>query len=271
MFEDLDDPGTGYSPQSASAAAAPPSYGGGPPAGQSYADGGGGYGGGQHPGGYQKGGGGGGYGGQRQGGYGGGQRQGGYGGGGQRQGGGFQRKPDELQDPYVAIGLYVEKVFPQEVKEEFYSLASKCLAKKMAVRVNADDPEFIQRLQQLSREKVEIYLPWRNFNELESKHTYNTLTANHIAQMHFSGWEKIPDAVKAMLAAQVRLVFGDRNNSSVLCVLTWSPDAASRGAEVSKETGRAGFLIKMASSFGFPVLNLKRPQAVAAFEKSFSL
>jgi hypothetical protein len=260
MFEDLDGPDSGYSPQQASAAPAPSSYGGNTSqTGQPYGNSSGGYGGSQNQGGYNKGGGG--YGGQRQGGY----------GGGQRQGGGFQRKPDELQDPYVAIGLYVEKTFPQEVKEEFFTLASKCLSKKMVVRINADDPEFIQRLQQLSREKVEIYLPWRNFNDLESKHTYNTLTANHTAQMHFSGWEKIPDAVKAMLAAQVRLVFGDRNNSAVLCVLTWSPDAASRSSEVSKETGRAGFLIKMASSFGFPVLNLKRPQAVAAFEKSFSL
>lgn len=152
-----------------------------------------------------------------------------------------------------------------------FDIASKMIAKKMTVRVNGDDKIFIDRLRTLSDDKVEAYVPWRGFNEIESKRTFNTLTAKHVASLHFLGWEKIPDSVKAILASQVRLMFGDRNNSISLCLITWSRDGASKAAEVSKETGRGSFIVKMASSFGFPVLNLMRPQAQAMVEKTFSL
>ena len=224
----------------------------------------GGYNGGQH-GGNQ-----GGYNNNRQGGYNGSrgsqQRSGGYGGGGD-----FQRKEEVLQDAYIPVAFHVEKDFPEEVKSQIFDIASKMLGKKMTVRINADDKEFIDRLMTLSSDKVEVYLPWRGFNQIEGKRTYNTVTCKDIAAKHFIGWEKIPDSVKAIMAAQVRMMFGDRNNSIALCLITWSKDGASKPMEVSKDTGRVSFVIKMASSFGFPVLNLQRPQALAAAEKTFNL
>lgn len=193
------------------------------------------------------------------------QRSGGYG------GGGFQRKEDTLQDAYIPVAFYVEKDFPEEIKSQIFDIASKMLGKKMTIRINADDKEFIDRLMALNNEKVEVYLPWRGFNQIESKRTFNTITCKDIAAKHFIGWEKIPDSVKAILAAQVRMMFGDRNNSIALCLITWSKDGASKPMEVNKDTGRVSFVIKMAASYGFPVLNLQRPQALAAAEKTFNL
>lgn len=218
----------------------------------------------------------GGYNNNRQGGYG---NSGGYGGGGSSQqrsggyggGGGFQRKEDVLQDAYIPVAFHVEKDFPEEVKSQIFDIASKMLGKKMTVRINADDKAFIDRLMALNNDKVEVYLPWRGFNQIESKRTFNTITCKDIAAKHFIGWEKIPDSVKAIMAAQVRMMFGDRNNSIALCLITWSKDGASKPMEVSKDTGRVSFVIKMAASYGFPVLNLQRPQALAAAEKTFNL
>ena len=227
----------------------------------------GGYNGGQ----YGGGGGQGGYNNNRQGGgYNGGgggqQRSGGYGGGNN-----FQRKEDVLQDAYLPVAFYIEKDFPEEVKSQFFDIASKMLGKKMTVRINADDKTFIDKLRALNDEKVEVYLPWRGFNQIESKKTFNTITAKDIAAKHFLGWEKIPDSVKAIIASQVRMMFGDRNNSIALCLITWSRDGASKAVEVNKDTGRGSFVIKMSASYGFPVLNLQKPQALAALEKSFNL
>lgn len=194
---------------------------------------------------------------------------GGYSGGG--GGGGFQRKEDVLQDAYMPVSFYVEKEFPEEVKNQIFDIASKMIAKKMTVRINGDDKVFIDRLKVLTDDKLEVYVPWRGFNEIDSKRTFNTITSKHIASQHFMGWDKIPDSVKAIIASQVRLVFGDRNNSIALCLITWSRDGASKASEVTKDTGRGSFIIKMASSFGFPILNLMRPQTQAVIDKTFSL
>ena len=200
------------------------------------------------------------------------QHQGGNGGGyQQRQGGGFQRKPDEVSPPYLPVVMFVEKDMPSDVKQKFYQLASKLIGKGYTVRLNSDDPEFVKQVQTLSSKNVELYLPWRNFNQLESKHTYNTLTAMDVAQRNFQGWEKIPDAVKAILAAQVRMVFGDRNNSIALMIITYSGDGASRIAELTKDTGRVSFIIKMACTYGFSVVNMGKQSSESLLQKYFDL
>lgn len=200
------------------------------------------------------------------------QRQGGNGGGyQQRQSGGFQRKPDEVSPPYLPVVMFVEKDMPSDVKQKFYQLASKLIGKGYTVRLNSDDPEFVKQVQTLSSKNVELYLPWRNFNQLESKHTYNTLTAMDVAQRNFQGWEKIPDAVKAILAAQVRMVFGDRNNSIALMIITYSGDGASRIAELTKDTGRVSFIIKMACTYGFSVVNMGKQSSESLLQKYFDL
>ena len=200
------------------------------------------------------------------------QRPQGQGGGFQRQGGGgFQRKEDTVSPPYLPVVFFVEKDTPPEVKQKFYHLASKLIGKGYTIRLNPDDPDFVKQVQALSTKNVELFLPWRGFNQLESKHTFNTLTSKDVAQRHFPAWEKIPDAVKAMLANQVRMIFGDNNNSITLMLITYSPDGASRNAEITKETGRVSFIIKMACSYGFSVVNMGKQSSESAVEKFFDL
>ena len=203
------------------------------------------------------------------------QSQGGFRGnsGGGGGGGGFRgrQQEDTVQDPYLPVVVYVEQDFPEEVKDQLAKISSKLISKGFTVRIYGMDKPFVERLQKLSSSKVELYLPWRNFNELESKRTWNTLTAKHVAQVNFAGWEKIPDGVKGSLAGQVRLLLGDRNNSPAKCLITWSKDGAGKAAEVSKETGRSGFIIKLASTYAFPVINVQKPSSEAIIEKNFGL
>ena len=191
-----------------------------------------------------------------------------YGGGG---GGNFQRKEDVLQDAYLPVAVYVDKDFTDEAKESLYNIASKLIARKYTVRVYGTDKDFVERVRSLSSQFVEVYLPWRNFNEIDSKHTFNTLTAKDMARQNFSGWDKVPDAVKGILAGQVRMIFGDRNNSISMCLITWSADGASRAPEVTKDTGRASFIIKLAATFGFPVLNISKQSSGPIIERTFGI
>lgn len=192
-------------------------------------------------------------------------------GGGGYQKGNFQKKEEVIEEPYVPVGIYIDREFPTEVKANLIRLASRLINKNIVVRYNADDMDVHGPISQLSNKKTEAFTPWKNFNNIESKHYYNTETAKHVAASNFAGWDKVPDAVKAMLARNVRLVFGDKNRSVVLCLITWSPDGASRAPEVTKDTGRSGVIIKLASTYGIPVINLAKPNAEAILEKTFGL
>lgn len=196
------------------------------------------------------------------------QNKGGYQG---RNGNNFQKKEEVIEEPYVPVSIYIDREFPTEVKQNLIRLASRLINKNVVVRYNADDMDVHTPISQLSNKKTEAYTPWKNFNNIESKHYYNTETAKHVAATNFPAWDKVPDAVKAMLARNVRLIFGDKNRSTVLCLITWSQDGASRAAEVTKETGRSGSIIKLASTYGIPVINLAKPNAEAILEKTFNL
>ena len=201
--------------------------------------------------------------------------QGGYqkNGGNWNKGGGnfFPRKEEVIEEPYRPIAVYVDRDFPPEVKTSLYNIASKLIAKKITVRYNGDDKDFHEKLSALSDKYTEVFIPWKNFNEIQSKHYYNTLTSKHIAQKHFNAWDKIPDGVKALLARNIRLIFGDKNNSISLCLVTWSQDGASRVSEINKDTGRSSFIIKIAAIYGFPVINIAKENAGNVLEKTFGL
>lgn len=180
----------------------------------------------------------------------------------------FKKKEEDL-DPYKPIVFYIETDFPKEVKDALYSVISRLVSAKYTIRINTEDAEFISRIKPLSDKFIELYSPWKNFNNIETKHYYSGLFANHIASTFNPGWEKIPQSVKARLARNIRMIFGDKNNSVCICVITWSADKASRYNEVTRDTGRPGFIIKAASSFGFPVLNAANPNFENIILKNF--
>jgi len=183
----------------------------------------------------------------------------------------FQRKPDVLDEPYIPVCLYIDRDFPDEIKKNLIDIASKLISKKITVRYNADDKDIHAKLSGLSTKYTEAFIPWKNFNEIDSKHYFNTLTSKHIAETNFGAWDKIPDSVKGLLARNVRMLFGDKNNSIVMCLITWSKDGASKASEVNKDTGRSSFIIKVASLYGWPVINTAKDNSFNILERTFRL
>jgi hypothetical protein len=191
-----------------------------------------------------------------------------------KQSGGYnnwKKKEEEIREPYVPISVFIDREFPQEVKDQIYRICSKLISKKYTVRINGDDKPLVDRIKELSSKHLEIYTPWKNFNEYETKSYYNNESSKNIAKESFLGWEKVPDAVKAFLARNVRMIFGDKITSPCLCLVTWSPDSAHLVSEVSQKTGKASFIIKLAATYGFPVINLARKEAENILDKNFHL
>lgn len=186
-------------------------------------------------------------------------------------GGNFKRKEEVIEEPYSPVSFFIDRDFPTEVKQRLISIASKLINKGHIVRYNADDPEVHSMLSEMGGAKVEAYVPFKGFNEVNTKHYWNTKTSKHMAETNFSGYEKVPDIVKSMLARNIRMIFGDKNNSITKCLVTWSPDGASRSMEVTKDTGRASFIIKVAAKHNYPVINLGREGAESIIDKAFDL
>lgn len=177
----------------------------------------------------------------------------------------WQRKPDVVSPPYLPIAIYIDKDFPQEVKDKLYGVASKLISKGYTIRYNADDRELHPKLQDLSSKNTEAYVPFKGFNEVDTRHYFNTLTSKHMAQENFPAYEKVPGVVQSLLARNIRMLFGDKNNSCAMEVITWSPDGVIKSHLVTKETGRASFIIQVASKYGFGIVNINNKESVQRF------
>lgn len=190
-------------------------------------------------------------------------------GGGNKQsgnwgGGGNRPPPKELRKtPYLPVCLYIDKASSESSKEAAVKLAEKILAKGMVIRVSGEDQELTSRFTSLSLpENVEVYIPWRGFENIESKFYWNPEELKLVAKSLFAAWDKVPDAIKAFLTRNVRMVLGDKNNSPVREIIVFSEDGAESLGETSRETGRPEFFIRMGSRFGIPVTNLRNTASV---------
>lgn len=186
-------------------------------------------------------------------------------------GGGFQKKEDVVEDPYLPVAVYVDRDYPPQIKEQLFNVIVKLINNGITVRVNGDDREFYDRIATLPGKNIEVYTPWKGFNDIETKHYFNMETSKHLASVNFAAWDKVPDVVKSMLARNVRMMFGGKNNSIVKCLITWSSDGVSKSAEITKDTGKGSFMIGLASKYHFPVINLGKAGAEDMLARVFNL
>lgn len=199
-----------------------------------------------------------------------------YSGGGAKKpwtggGGGFQKKEDVVEDPYLPVAVYVDRDYPPQIKDQLFNVITRLINNGITVRVNGDDREFYDRIATLPGKNIEVYTPWKGFNDIDTKHYFNMETSKHMASVNFAAWDKIPDVVKSMLARNVRMMFGGKNNSIVKCLITWSPDGVSKSAEITKDTGKGSFMIGLASKYHFPIINLGKAGAEDMLARVFNL
>lgn len=110
---------------------------------------------------------------------------------------------------------------------------------------------------------LELHLPWKNFNDKNSIHTFNPDNAFFIAKLYMPTYESMKDGVKPILARNSRLVMGAKMNSPILFLITWTPDGVEHSRDKSMKTGTSAHVISIASALRVPIFNLARPDAIA--------
>lgn len=216
-------------------------------------------------------GGGGGYnrGGNNQGG-GGYNRGGGNGGGGwqgQKSGGWqgrSQRKNDEPEDLtlYKPYGVAGNENPPAQVIAAIERLVK--LLEQRGYTMRSGGVRGVEDIAEKSippNGKMEIHLPWRDFEQKASRYTFNSDHAKAIARMFHPAFDTMKPAGQAFLCKNARVILGNNMKSPVLFLLVWTEDGAETLVERVARTGYAGHSISIAAHLGVPVFNLGKPDA----------
>ncbi len=162
--------------------------------------------------------------------------------------------PTELYKPYVGSGnleappLILEKIkrIAKLLDENGYTCrVGGFLGPEEAFEKNA--------------KRQELHLPWKNFNDKESKLTFTNKKAFDIARMFHPSYDSLKPAIQTIVAKNVRLIMGKNIDSPCLFAIVWSQDGIEHGKDKTSSTGNIGHLISIASAVRIPVFNLARP------------
>lgn len=107
----------------------------------------------------------------------------------------------------------------------------------------------------------EMYIPWKNFRDINSKHSYNSPSNMSIAKIFHGNFDAMKDTVKAFLSKNVRMVLGKDIKSSCMFVITWTEDGCESDKERSQRTGNMSHVIGMATAMRIPVFNFQKEDA----------
>lgn len=199
--------------------------------------------------------------------YNGGAKQYGNGGGFQKQGFDGQKKqwpkkqreefgPIELYKPYAGIA---NKGAPPAILEAIARIVKDLDAAGFMLRSDGSDGP--GDVYEASANRKEVHLPWREFNNKDSKHTFNQKEAFELAKMFHPAFEGLTPAVKAFMARNARVILGKDLKSPVMFVLCWSEDGVEHARDKTSRTGNVGHSIAIASALRVPIFNLQKADA----------
>lgn len=197
--------------------------------------------------------------------------------GGNRFGGnGFKKdfKKPEPVDPekvtlYKPYTVTANKEIPEHILERIKNIILELEKKNYVLRTGGmTGPEdTFEKAVSLK----EIYLPWRGFDDKESKFTFTSPVAKILASKYQPGFDGLKPAIQAFLTKNVRILCGTDTKSPSLFMIVWTEDGAESLKEKSIKTGNSGHAIAIASEIGIPVFNFGKSDAEDRLRKYLNL
>lgn len=174
--------------------------------------------------------------------------------------GNFKRQKDqgpiELYKPFLVIG---NQNPPQNVSDALQRILPALDGLKYTARVNGF--EGIGEVMEQNYQRTEVILPWKGFNDKESKFAFTTERAKGIAKLYHKSYDSMSNGIQAFLGTNVRCVIGHNLNGPVLFAIVWSSDGAETPSELSNDTGNLQHVLQMLFDLKVPVFNLGKPDA----------
>ena len=159
---------------------------------------------------------------------------------------------------YAGIG---SRQTPPDILDLMGKVAIKLRDDGWILRSGGADGADTAFAQQLERTDVEVFIPWRGFNGIDSDLIGATNRALQIAEANHPAWNRCSQGARKLHARNVHQVYGwdiDPTTYSRF-VICWTP-----GAE---RVGGTATAIKLAENVGIEVFNLANADVRDRFEK----
>lgn len=181
--------------------------------------------------------------------------------GGYKGGGSFNKFQKKPFDPntfsiYKPVVITANDNVPDNVVNEAEELCRWLLSHGFTIRLSCTSNLENKLMEALPRENLEIYLPFKGFNNIESKLYWNDEISKFIAAKYNRKYDQLPDVVKAFLARNVRMVMGEKAKSYALATIVWTADGVESVSDITRETGNMSHVISVANGVHMKVYNL---------------
>lgn len=116
-------------------------------------------------------------------------------------------------------------------------------------------------------EKMEIYLPWRNFNGNSSQRFGVCNEARELAATVHPAWQHLSQAAQSLHARNCYQVLGENLATPSSFLVCWTPDGCVSAETRKKTTGGTATAIVLAERKGIPRFNLGRGGGLVALRR----
>lgn len=178
-------------------------------------------------------------------------------------GGGFRRNDQDvdltnytLYKPFCVIS---NDNAPPEIMERAKEVILFLINHGFTARASCIASTEKEFLDFIPEDKVEVYIPWKDFDNRNSKFYFNDKVSQHIAKMFHKAYDTLKGPVQAFLAKNVRMVLGEKAKSRSTLVIVWSEDGATDTSQITFKTGNVSHPIAIANAVHIPVFNLQDP------------
>ncbi len=175
----------------------------------------------------------------------------------------FKRKEEEVDmENYKLYKTYVgtgNRETPQNIQDIMKRLAHELDGFGYTLRTGGLDGA--EQAFEAGTTNLELHLPWKGFNDKDSKFTFTPKAALAIAKKFHTAFDTLKPAIQVLLAKNARLVMGKDLKSPAMFMVCWSEDGAETLLEKTSKTGNVGHAIAIAAYMKIPVFNLGKSDA----------
>ena len=195
------------------------------------------------------------------------QNQGGYGQGGYGQNQSFKRRfpskePEGPVELYLPYTIHLNPNFPAQKLDELCAIVKRFSEFGYTLRIGGGNEHEVAL--EPHAQRLELYLPWKGFNQRESKFSYNSESAKKLAALFHPGFEQLNYPIQAFIARNVRMMVGSNLKSPTLALIVYSEDGATKLQDIGQKTATARTVITLANYLRIPVFNLANENALAS-------
>lgn len=110
-----------------------------------------------------------------------------------------------------------------------------------------------------SEGRMEIYLPWKGFNNNPSPlYEVSEEALEHAADIYGPSWQYLKRPVKLLMGRNMYQVLGKNLDTPSHFVICWTSDGCMSKEDRTRKTGGTGQAIACASELNIPIFNLQQ-------------